>query len=404
LAHSYVKPQTLPHTTARSIEHIYNTPTSSDPLSPPHLLIAVLIDLFPTAHGPAHTCFLPSPYQLQGIPPLYPSAHTVATASPSAMATVVASHNIGLWQDRREPSMHIPNMHLNNIMPPYDTSRNVSNAPVSREYQPTSNHMDMNNMPLYSANTLPTSVPYQAGAYAYDVPTSVPVNPYNMQQASYYASNMPHPVSYPQSHDIQALPTLPDVRHVFNPNVKSEGTSPAQSNHMYADPSYGTELKRSTSEPTEGSGANFATDVDTLMRAIQAKQTNPPPENEQKVCYSLRDFKFDLLMFRRTTHQRMPRSLGSVISALCPTATRASTRRHTLRSTYAPILVTSHFLAKHLDVASPSRSSVTSRHMKGVTPESDHTAATSVARHSPNVATFAHTRLFTNRSSPSAAS
>ncbi|KAH8633234.1 zinc finger protein OZF [Alternaria alternata] len=198
------------------------------------------------------------------------------------MATVVASHNIGLWQDRREPSMHIPNMHLNNIMPPYDTSRNVSNAPVSREYQPTSNHMDMNNIPLYSANTLPTSVPYQAGAYAYDVPTSVPVNPYNMQQASYYASNMPHPVSYPQSHDIQALPTLPDVRHVFNPNVKSEGTSPAQSNHMYADPSYGTELKRSTSEPTEGSGANFATDVDTLMRAIQAKQTNPPPENEQK--------------------------------------------------------------------------------------------------------------------------
>ena len=180
--------------------------------------------------------------------------------------------------------MHIPNMHLSNIMPPYDTSRNVTNAPVSREYQPTSNHMDMN-MPLYSTNTLTSSVPYQAGAFAYDVPTSVPVNPYNMQQASYYSPNMPHPGSYAPSHDVQ-VPTLPDVRHVFNPNVKSEGTSPAQSNQMYADPSYGTELKRSTSEPTEGSGINFATDVDTLMRAIQAKQTNPPQENEQKVCHS----------------------------------------------------------------------------------------------------------------------
>ena len=291
-----------------------------------------------------------------------------------------------------------------NEMSPHDTSPNATDASVSREYQSTSNHIDMKNIPLYSANTLTSSVPYQAGAYAYDVPTSVPVNPYNIQQASYYSPNMPHPVSYPRSHEIQPLPTLPGVRRVFNPNVRSEGTSPAQSNQMYADPPYGAELKRSTLEPTEGSGAKFATDVDTLMRAIQAKQSNPSPENDQKVCYSFREFKFDLLMFRRTTHQRMPRSPGSVISALCPTATRASTRRHTLRSTYAPILVTSHFLAKHLDAASPSRSWVTSRHMKGATPESDHTAATSVARHSPNVATFAHTRLFTNRSSPSAAS
>ncbi|KAH6866553.1 zinc finger protein OZF [Alternaria rosae] len=196
------------------------------------------------------------------------------------MATVVASHNIGIWQDRREPSMHIPNMHLTNIMPPYDNSRNVTNAPVSRDYQPTSNHMDIN-MPLYQNNALPTSVPYQAGAFAYD-PSSV--NPYNMQQPSYYPPAMPHPVSYASSHDVQPLPTLPDVRHVFNHNVKSEGTSPAHSghSHMYADQSFTSDCKRSTSEPTEGSGVNFATDVDTLMRAIQAKQTNPPQEPEQK--------------------------------------------------------------------------------------------------------------------------
>lgn len=268
MAHSYVKPQTLPHTTVRSIEQVHNTPTSSDPLSPPLCLLLHLIDLFPTTLGPARTCI--------------PSAHPVAPAFLSTMATVVASHNIGIWQDRREQSMHIPNMHLTNIMPPYDQSRNVTNAPVSRDYQPTSNHMDIS-MPLYQNNALPTSVPYQAGAFAYD-PSSV--NAYNMQQPSYYPPAMPHPVSYASSHDVQPLPTLPDVRHVFNHNVKSEGTSPAHSghSHMYADQSFTSDCKRSTSEPTEGSGVNFATDVDTLMRAIQAKQTNPPQEPEQKVC------------------------------------------------------------------------------------------------------------------------
>jgi hypothetical protein len=275
LAHSYVKPQPLPHTTVRSIEHIHNTPTSSDPLSPPHLLLVVLIDLLQTILGPARTC--------------YPSAQPLSACSAAGYlalvpyrlprSTVVASHNIRMWQDRREQSMHIPNMHLANIMPPYDTTRNVTNAPVSREYQPTSNHMDIN-MPIYSSNALPTSVPYQAGAFAYD-PASV--NAYSMQQPSYYPPTMPHPGSYASSHDIQPLPTLPDVRHVFNPNVKSEGTSPAQSGHMYADQSYASECKRSNSEPTEGSGANFATDVDTLMRAIQAKQSSPPQETEQKV-------------------------------------------------------------------------------------------------------------------------
>ncbi|CAN9337327.1 unnamed protein product [Alternaria alternata] len=134
-------------------------------------------------------------------------------------------------------------------------------------------------MPLYSANTLPTSVPYQAGAYAYDVPTSVPVNPHNMQQASYYASDMPHPVSYTQPHNMEPACAPPNISSSM---IKFEVTSPLPSNQMYADPSYGAELKRSTSEPTEGSGANFVTDVDTLMRVIQAKQTRPPPENDQK--------------------------------------------------------------------------------------------------------------------------
>ncbi|KNG52586.1 zinc finger protein ozf [Stemphylium lycopersici] len=205
------------------------------------------------------------------------------------MATVVASHHSGIWEERREPSYPMNNMHHSNMIPQYDTSRSATSAPVSRGYeQPTSSHMDMG-MPLYSANGLATTVPYQSGAFAYD-PTSG--NPYNMQQPSYYAPNIPHPVSYAPSADIQQLPTVRDGRNLFNPMVKSESTSPLQSNPMYnnnnnSNTSYPAECKRSNSEPTEGTATNFATDVDTLMRAIQAKQTTTPeapePSKEEAV-------------------------------------------------------------------------------------------------------------------------
>jgi hypothetical protein len=194
------------------------------------------------------------------------------------MAAVVASHHIGLWQERREPSIHIPNMHLANMMPPYDTSRTVTNAPVSRSFHPTSTHMDIN-MPLFSTHGLTTSVPYQSGAFAFD-PTSV--NPYNMQQASYYSPNLPHSASYAASPDVQSLSTVRDARNAFHSMVKAESTSPVQSNPIYNGAVYAAG-KRSTSEPTEGSGTNFATDVDTLMRAIQAKQPTSPQPLEAKV-------------------------------------------------------------------------------------------------------------------------
>jgi hypothetical protein len=148
--------------------------------------------------------------------------------------------------------------------------------------------MDIN-LPLFSTNGLTTSVPYQSGAFAFD---PVSVNPYNMQQASYYSPNIPHSMSYTASPDVQSLPTVRDARNVFNAMVKSESTSPIQSNPMYNDTSYATECKRSTSEPTEGSNTNFATDVDTLMRAIQAKQTNSPQSLEPKVRYSMPHLSF----------------------------------------------------------------------------------------------------------------
>ncbi|KAL6704645.1 DNA-binding transcription factor [Coniothyrium glycines] len=198
------------------------------------------------------------------------------------MAAVLASHHPGLWQERREPSIHIPNMHLANMMPTYDMPRPVTNVPAPRNFQPTTTHMDMG-MPLFTTHGLTSSVPYQSGSYAFD---NVSVNPYNMQQGSYFSANIAHAVSYATTPDTHALSTVRDTRTSFiaerNAMVKSEGTSPVHSNSIFNDASYASEYKRSTSEPTEVSNTNFVTDVDTLMRAIQAKQSNSSPSQESK--------------------------------------------------------------------------------------------------------------------------
>lgn len=150
----------------------------------------------------------------------------------------------------------------------------------------TTTQMDIS-MPLFSANTLATSVPYSSGgAFAYDS-----VNPYNMQQhgmpQSYsmgYGINMATPVSFAGNAESQPLPTSREVQHAFTAEsshvVKSESASPVQSQPMYSDASLAGEFKRSSSEPTESTNINFATDVDTLMKAIQAKQPNTPQRHE----------------------------------------------------------------------------------------------------------------------------
>lgn len=203
------------------------------------------------------------------------------------MATVVASHHVNFWQERREPSAHVPNLHLASMMPPYDVSRAMTNAPASRSYQPTTTtttHMHIN-MPIFTSNGLSTSVPCQPGAFAFD---PISTNPYNMQQTTYYAPHTAHTVSYATVPEVQSFPTTRDAHTSYlmdrSTIVKSESTSPLPPTSMFHDHSYATEFERSSSEQTNGSGTNFATDIDTLMRAIQAKKTATPPPPEVKVC------------------------------------------------------------------------------------------------------------------------
>jgi hypothetical protein len=200
------------------------------------------------------------------------------------MTTMVASHHVDLWQRRTQPAFHMPNMNLAGLMSPYDAPRTVTNPPVSRSYHQTASSMDMS-MPLFSANGLTSSVPYQPGAFAFD---SVPVNPYNMQHAypMGYVADVPQNVSYARSSLPQQMSAGQEVHNAYNLDrhmSKSVTSSPLHSTSTYHNSTFGAELERSHSEPVDSSGVNFATDVDTLMKAIQAKQPEspqPPPASK----------------------------------------------------------------------------------------------------------------------------
>jgi hypothetical protein len=102
-----------------------------------------------------------------------------------------------------------------------------------------------------------TSMPYQSGAFAFD---ALSVNPYNMQQAfPSYPQSISHAVSYARG-----------ISNGFSLErsllVKAESSSQVQSSPIYYETSYN--FKRANSELEDGSNNNFATNVDTLMRAI----------------------------------------------------------------------------------------------------------------------------------------
>ena len=192
------------------------------------------------------------------------------------MTTMVASHQGDFWQQRNQHTFHMPNMHLPGLMSPFEPQRSVNDAapPPPRTFHQTASTVEMS-LPLFSTNGLTSSVPYQSGAFAFD---PIPVNPYNMQQTypMGYMADVPQNVSYARSSLIQQLPAHQEGRPTFPTDSKSVSASPLQSSTSYHGSSYGTELERSRSEPTESTGINFATDVDTLMKAIQAKQPESP--------------------------------------------------------------------------------------------------------------------------------
>jgi hypothetical protein len=130
--------------------------------------------------------------------------------------------------------------------------------------------MDMN-LPLFSANLLPMSIPCQVvESHAYNiVESSIP------QSCSIEYSTSLYPVSYTATSAPQSLHTTREPHYDFSLHgshmVKSESMSPLYSAYMYNNVSYTANCKRFPPEPTEATTPRFATDVDTLMKAIQVQ-------------------------------------------------------------------------------------------------------------------------------------
>lgn len=209
---------------------------------------------------------------------------------------MVASHQGDFWQQRDQQTFHMPTMHLSGLMSPFEPQRSVNDpAPTQpRTYHQPSSTVEMS-LPLFSTNGLTSTVPYQPGAFAFD---PIPVNPYNMQQTypMGYMADVPQNVSYARSSLIQQIPAHQEGRPTFPTDSKSVSTSPLQSSSPFHGSSYGTELERSRSEPTEGTGINFVTDVDTLMKAIQAKQPESPQAPQANKVRQLLELRIHPLM------------------------------------------------------------------------------------------------------------
>ncbi len=275
---------------------------------------------------------------------LTPTDGLVASTCPQKMTTMVASHHADLWQQRDQPNYHISSMNLPSLMPPFETQRTVTNPPTPRAYHQTSSSVEMS-MPLFSTNNLVSSLPYHSGAFPFD---SVLVNPYNMQQAypMGYAADVPHPISYARSNMVQQMPAMQEVRTAFSANhhsAKSATASPSQSSSPYYESAYGTELEPTHPETIEGTNTNFSTDVDTLMKAIQAKQpdTQPAPQITKVRLSNSNSLELHVLTLHRQKRPTPIRNQGNGINVTCLAATRASTRRHILRSTFGHTLVQS---------------------------------------------------------------
>ncbi|KAF2666360.1 hypothetical protein BT63DRAFT_56870 [Microthyrium microscopicum] len=189
------------------------------------------------------------------------------------MAAMVApQQSQALWDPSRRsgPVMHMNSMPMNSMVP-------ASSAPSSRSYH--TSHVELQ-MPMFQPTSGPVSMPFQAGAYGFDITA---MNQYPVQQT--YNMNYQHPVpppaSYPpNSNDISApVPLVRDARNAL-PSisreipVKSEVHSPTHYND------HSTETIKSSSPDDDGPSIVFTTDVDCLMRAIQAK-SNPAPQQGQ---------------------------------------------------------------------------------------------------------------------------
>ncbi|KAF1983440.1 hypothetical protein K402DRAFT_406902 [Aulographum hederae CBS 113979] len=198
------------------------------------------------------------------------------------MAAMVAPQHGGIWQRRSSQAIHMNAMSMPGMMPSYETT---SRPPVNHNQAPTSRAFHDLTMPVFTNSNMAGAMPFH-GAYGFD---TLSVNPYNMQQNLQqpfhvgFSASMAHAPTYAGSDLPAGVPHVREARNSVpvshrSPSVKAEERSPVQPNQLFNDSSNGVD--NSSSGESEN-GVNFSTDVDTLMKAIQAKtQANPRQQHQ----------------------------------------------------------------------------------------------------------------------------
>ncbi|KAF2093963.1 hypothetical protein NA57DRAFT_47658 [Rhizodiscina lignyota] len=192
------------------------------------------------------------------------------------MAAIVAPQHPGLWQRRSSGQMH---MGMSGYMP---TTTAPSNP---RSYHPT--HIDLT-VPLFG-NTVQNQIPFQAGAYGFE---TLSINPYNVQHqvpVTYAPPSLSHSATFPGAIDLSsAVPHVREARNSISgiahrsPSIKTEDSSPIQPSQLFNDHSIMDDYRSSNSSDSDNGLINFNTDVDVLMKAIQAKTHSTPPKTQQQ--------------------------------------------------------------------------------------------------------------------------
>ncbi|KAK7531366.1 uncharacterized protein J3D65DRAFT_560033 [Phyllosticta citribraziliensis] len=235
------------------------------------------------------------------------------------MTEVMAPQHTASWPRRPDHNIHMASINVPGLPAPYDTSSaRMAVMPTSQPYQANnydhsmpyinSNNNNNNNNNNTSAPT--TTMSSYSTSYAYE-----PLETTSFNFQSSFGSSYP-PVTASSSSYLSGsvLPSaMPQSGYSSRPFCKTELPSPVEPYQQLGELSLSDDRKPPRSGDSEnGTGVTFHTDVDNLMRAIQAKHQPEKPKRvapvdpQVKTCQKPKKYRCDRpdcdMSFAQKTH------------------------------------------------------------------------------------------------------
>jgi len=137
-----------------------------------------------------------------------------------------------------------------------------------------------NHIEMFPASSAPSMIPFTTGAYGFSLAQYQVPQDYNIgyssavqPAAAYHTAPTELPSTTP--HGREARNTVPSINR--RPYIKTEAQSPVQQNRVLSEEGEGQ------MDSQADSTTYFFTDVDCLVKAIQAKQKNPQPASPKEM-------------------------------------------------------------------------------------------------------------------------